>query len=100
MTAYMTGAGTVRLGVEVSWDEGKDVQWNTVDVNEGVPPLADVCQRGRDIPVELGDVVKGGAVKEFSVLLIITQDLARGSATVFHNVRRRRFSSSFREKAN
>jgi len=59
MTAHMTGAETVRLGIEVGGDEGKDVQRDAVDVNEGIPPLADVCQRGRNIPVEFRDVVRG-----------------------------------------
>ena len=49
--------------------------------SERVPPLADVRQRGRNIPVELGDIVRGEVVKEVGVLLIITQDLARESAT-------------------
>ena len=47
---------------------------------ERVPPLADVRQCGRNIPVELGDIVRGEAVKEAGVLLLITQDLARESA--------------------
>jgi len=66
MTAYVTGPETVLLGEEVGGDEGKDVQRDTVDINEGVPPLADICQRGRSIPVELGDVVKGEATEEVS----------------------------------
>jgi len=45
MTAYMTGVETVRLGIEVGGDEGKDIQRNAVDVNERVPPFADACQR-------------------------------------------------------
>jgi len=87
MTAYVTDAKAVCLGMEVGGDQRKDVQRDAVDVNERVPPLADVRQRGRDIPVELGDVVKAEAVKEVGVLLIITQDLAREPATVFRDVR-------------
>jgi len=67
MTAHMTGVETVRLGIEVGGDEGKDIQRDAVDVIEGVPPFADVCQRGRNIPVELGDVVKGEAAEEVGV---------------------------------
>ena len=44
MTAYITGIEKVRLGMEVGGDKGKDIQRNAVDVDEGVPPLADVCQ--------------------------------------------------------
>jgi hypothetical protein len=43
---------------------GKDIQRNAVDADEGVPPLADICQRSRNIPVELRNVVKGEAVEE------------------------------------
>ena len=72
MAAYMAGVETVRLGMEVGGDEGKDVQRDAVDVNEGIPPLANVRQCGRDIPVELGDIVKGKAVKEVGVSLLET----------------------------
>ena len=70
MAAYMAGVETVRLGMEVGGDEGKDVQRDAVDTNERVPPLTDVRQRGRDIPVELGDVVKGETVEEVGVSLL------------------------------
>ena len=40
MTAYKTNAEAVFLGREVGGDEGKDIQGDTVDVDEGVPPLA------------------------------------------------------------
>ena len=59
MAAYVTGSETIRLGMKVGGDEGKHVQRNAVDVNEGIPPLANACQRGRNIPAELGDVVGG-----------------------------------------
>jgi len=72
MTAYVTGVETVRLGMEVGGDEGEDVQRNTVDVNEGVPPLADARQCGRDIPAELGDVCGGEAVEEVGMSLLRT----------------------------
>ena len=77
MTAYVTGVETVRLGIEVGGDEGKDVQRNAVDMNERVPPLADVCQRGGSIPVELGDVVKGEAAEEVSGLSLLETSQAR-----------------------
>jgi len=69
MTADMAGTETVRLGMKIGGDEGKDVQRDAVDVNEGVLPLADICQRGRDILVESGDFIKSGAVNEIGVLL-------------------------------
>ena len=67
MTAYITGTETVRLGMKMGGDKGKDVQWNTVDVDEGVPPLADVCRRSRNISVELRDIVEGEAVGKADV---------------------------------
>ena len=33
MAAYMAGVETVRLGMEVGGDEGKDVQRDAVDTN-------------------------------------------------------------------
>jgi len=59
MAAYMTDAEKVRLGMKVGGDERKDIQRNAVDADEGVPPLADVCQRSRNVAVELRNVVKG-----------------------------------------
>ena len=90
MTAYITGVETERLDTEVGGDKGKDVHRNAVDVNEGVPPLADVCQRSRNIPIELRNVVKGEAVEEVSVSLsAISQGLANEFMMIFHDVRRR-----------
>ena len=59
MAAYVNDVETVLLGIKVGGDEGKHVQRNAVDVNEGIPPLVNACQRGRNIPAELGDVVGG-----------------------------------------
>ena len=59
MTAYMTGPEEVRLGREMDEDEGKNIQRHAIDVGQGAPPLADVCQRSRDVAVELRNVVKG-----------------------------------------
>ena len=90
MTAYITGVETVRLGMEVDRDKGEDIKRNAVDVNEGVPPLADVCQRSRNIPVELRNVVNGEAVVEVSVSLgAIARGLASELVIIFHDVRRR-----------
>ena len=51
-------------------DQGKDIRREAIDVNQGVPPLADVHQRGRNIPVELRNVVEGEAVEDVSVSLL------------------------------
>jgi len=59
MAAYVTGVETIRLGIKVGGDEGKDVQRYAVDMNERIPPLANACQHGRNILAELGDVVRG-----------------------------------------
>ena len=41
-TTHTTGTETVLLGTEVGGDEGKDIQWNAIDVSEGVPPFTDI----------------------------------------------------------
>ena len=66
MTTHITGTETVFLGMEMGGNEAKDIQGNAVDVNEGVPPFTDVCQRGRNILVELRNVVEGETVEEVS----------------------------------
>ena len=67
MTAYMAGAETVRLGVEMGGDEGKDVHRNAIDENEGIPPLADIRQYGRNFSVELRKSFEGEPIEEVSV---------------------------------
>ena len=90
MAAYITGPEMIRLGMEVGGDKGKDVQRNAVDVNEGVLPLTDICQRSGNIPVELRNIVKGEAVEEVNVSLdVIAQALASKFTMIFHDVRRR-----------
>jgi hypothetical protein len=44
MTTYKTGAETVLLGREMGGDEGKDIGWDAVYANKGVPPFADSHQ--------------------------------------------------------
>ena len=56
-TAHESGPEPVRLEREVGGDQGKSLQRDAIYGNEGVPPLADGRQRGRDIPVELRDLV-------------------------------------------
>jgi len=82
MTANKTGAEAVLLGREIRGDDGKDIQRDAVYANEGVPPLADIRQRGRDILVELGNIIEGEAVEEVSVLF---PRLREGSAIIFRN---------------
>jgi len=72
MTAYIAGTETIRLGMKIGGDERKDIQRNTVDADEGVPPLADVCQRSRNVTVELRNVVKDKAMEEIGVSLLRT----------------------------
>ena len=69
MTTNETEAETVVLGREMGGDEGKDIQRDAVDGNEGVPPLADGDQRGRDVLVELRKGIKGEAIDQVSALL-------------------------------
>ena len=64
MTTNERGAEAVLLGREVGRDERKDVQRYAVDGNEGVLPLANGCQCGRSVLVELRDLVWGEAAKE------------------------------------
>ena len=45
MTAHESGVESVILGGEMGGDERKDIQRDTIDGNERVPPLADVRQR-------------------------------------------------------
>ena len=66
MAAHKTDVKTVLLGREMGGDEGKDVQRNAVYAKEGVPPLPDSCQRGRDILVQSRNVIKSEATKEVS----------------------------------
>ena len=101
MTAYITGTELVRLGVKMGGDEGKDIQRNAVDVNEGVPPLADVCQRSRNIPIELRNIVEGEAVEEVDVsLLKISQVGLPRCFVTYDGEQAARFSSSFRAKTS
>ena len=69
MTAYESGAKTVLLGRETGGDQGKVLQRDAVYVNEGVPLLADSCQRGRSIVVELRRYHEGEATEQVSAPL-------------------------------
>jgi len=74
MAAYESDAETVFLGVEMGGDEGKDIQWDAVYSDEGVPPFADSRQRGRGILVKLRNLIEGEAAKEIN-----TESLLRNS---------------------
>ena len=63
VTAHTIGVQKVLLGIEMGGNERKDIQRNAVDGNEGVPPLANVCQRCRNVLIELRDVVEGKAAE-------------------------------------
>ena len=58
----------VRLRREADGDEGEDIQWETVYGNERVLPFADIHQCGRNIPVDLRNIVEGEAGQRVSVL--------------------------------
>lgn len=47
MVTYKCEVNTILLGREMDEDEGKDLQQNAVDSNEGIPPLANNYQRSR-----------------------------------------------------
>ena len=86
MSAYETSAKTVLLGREMGGDEGKNIQRDAVYVNEGVSPLADSRQRGRDILVKLGNAIEGEATEEVSASFLKT---SREGTVIFRDVRRR-----------
>ena len=44
---------------EVCGDEGEDFRWDAIDRDERVSPLADGCQCGRSVVVELRNGVEG-----------------------------------------
>lgn len=86
MTAHKTGTKLVLLGTKMRGDEGKDIQRNTVYANERVPPLADIRQCDRNVPVELRNIIEDKVVEEVSVSSF---KIASGSimSMIFRNVR-------------
>lgn len=66
MTAHESGAETIFLKMEVGGDEGKDIQWDTVDGSKGVLPFTDGPECGRNIPLKLRDRVQGEAMEVFN----------------------------------
>lgn len=86
MTAYEAGAKPVPLEGEMGRDEGKDIQRDAVYVKEGVPPLPDIRQRGRDVLVELRNIVESKAAEEVSVSFL---KISRASPVIFRDLRRR-----------
>lgn len=72
MAAHVTGMETVRLGIEMGGDEGKDVQRNAVDGNQRVPPLAYIRQYDRNISVELRNGIGCETTGEVSMSLLKT----------------------------
>ena len=65
MTTYKTGVKYVTVRREMGGDEGEDVERNTVDRNQRVPPLADSRQRGRGVLVELRNRIRSETVPKF-----------------------------------
>lgn len=98
VTAYMGGLQTVLDIRKVVGDEGNDIQRNAIDLNEGVPPLADICRRNGNIPVKLRNIVEGEAVEEVSPSLPGSSWAGSHSAT-YDEEYATRFNSSFKAKA-
>ena len=59
VTTYESCPEMVLLGREICGDQGKDLHWDAVYVNEGVPLLPDSLQRSQGIPVKLANFIQG-----------------------------------------
>ena len=64
MAAHIAGANKVPLVREVGGDKGENVQRDTIDGDERVPPLADIRQSDRSILIKLRHRVEGKSVRE------------------------------------
>ena len=64
MTTHETGAEAFSLGREMGGNERKDIQWDSVYVDERVSPFANSGHRDGDIVIELGDIVEGESAVE------------------------------------
>jgi hypothetical protein len=62
MTTHKTGAKYLAVRREMGGDEGENVERNTVDRNKRVPPLADGCQCGRGVLIELRNRIRSETV--------------------------------------
>jgi hypothetical protein len=89
MSAHETGAKTILLGREMGRDEGKDIQRDSVYVNERVPPLANSRQCGRGILVELGNTIESEAMEEVSVSFSVEHLTSESTVIIFRNIQRR-----------
>ena len=49
MTAHKSDPEAITQGSEMRRNKAKDIQWETVNGDEEVPPLVDGCRSGRDI---------------------------------------------------
>jgi len=58
MTADESGPEAITQGSEMHRDEAKDVQWETVDGGQRVPPFVDGCRSGQDVFGKLGELEK------------------------------------------
>ena len=97
MAAYRTGPKTILLGIEMGGDEGKDIQRNAVYAKEGVPPLPDSCQRGRDVLVQLRNIIESEAVEEVSASFL---RISRATFATYDGEYDACFSSWFRAKTS
>ena len=83
--------------MEIGGDEGKDIQRNAVYAKEGVPPLPNSCQRGRDVLVQLRNIVESEAVEEVSASFL---KISRANFATYDGEYDVRFSSSLRAKTS
>ena len=83
MATNRSGIENVLLGIEVGRDERKDIRWDAVDGSEGVPPLANGCQRSRSIFVELGNDLQSETAR------IISTSFVKELRMTFRNAQRR-----------
>ena len=60
MTADKSNPEAITQRSEMHRNEAKDVQWETVDGGQQVPPFVDGCRSGRDAFGELRELEKVG----------------------------------------
>ena len=71
MTAHESGTEQIILGGEMGGNKGKDINRDTVDRRERIPPFTDGRQRGGSVPVELRNGIQGEAAGEVSPSFLI-----------------------------
>ena len=87
MAADKSGTEAIFLGREVGGDKEKGVDWDTIDANEGVLPLANSRKCSNNILLEPRNRIRAVTAEEISI------SLSSESRPPFYNVRRRRCHS-------